>query len=443
MLQKYTRYEVLISIGKLFIFLICAFLALFSASSQSSNQDKVPFVSGSSVERTKTQIGKLPKDDIWWNVYGEDQAWNFKNVFRFHPTVLIHRDGPVSELINQKIPAIPLTKVETPSGRMSLEQFLDDDQSLTMSLVILHSGDIVYEYYKNQEPYEKAIYWSVTKIIVSTLIGILEDRNLLNLKTPVGFYIEELKDSPYANVSIENLMNMADGLDCGDDYFDKNSCYYRYSVAIGDGYWTDSSPSDPYDFVSKLKVERIAKQGKSYQYSGVNTFILGWVIEQILDMPLQDAITKEIWMKIGAESDGLMLAPRFGVPIMHGGLIARPRDAARVGLLFTPSYKKVNEKRVISDRFISNIKNSKLHLSQTGAPYIQVSEKQSHSAYHWDSIFANGDFFKGGWAGQGFLVNPEKDIVAVYTGYAKDPIESQPNFLPILREMLNKVFPDS
>ena len=160
-------------------------------------------------------------------------------------------------------------------------------------------------------------------------------------------------------------------------------------------------------------------------------------------MPLQDAITKEIWMKIGAESDGLMLAPRFGVPIMHGGLIARPRDAARVGLLFTPSYKKVNEKRVISDRFISNIKNSKLHLSQTGAPYIQVSEKQSHSAYHWDSIFANGDFFKGGWAGQGFLVNPEKDIVAVYTGYAKDPIESQPNFLPILREMLNKVFPDS
>ena len=214
MLQKYTRYEVLISIGKLFIFLICAVLALFSASPHSSNQDKVQFVSGSSVERTKTQIGKLPKDDIWWNVYGEDQAWNFKNVFRFHPTVLIHRDGPVSELVNRKMPAIPLSKVETPIGRMSLEQFLDDDQSLTMSLVILHSGDIVYEYYKNQEPYEKAIYWSVTKIIVSTLIGILEDRNLLNLKTPVGFYIEELKDSPYENVSIENLMNMADGLDC-------------------------------------------------------------------------------------------------------------------------------------------------------------------------------------------------------------------------------------
>ena len=22
---------------------------------------------------------KLPKDDIWWNIYGKDQAWNFKN----------------------------------------------------------------------------------------------------------------------------------------------------------------------------------------------------------------------------------------------------------------------------------------------------------------------------------------------------------------------------
>ena len=205
--KSHSAQKLKIIINSLFIFLICAVLALFSASPHSSNQDKVQFVSGSSVERTKTQIGKLPKDDIWWNVYGEDQAWNFKNVFRFHPTVLIHRSGPVSELVNQKIPAIPLSKVETPIGVMSLEQFLDDDQSLTMSLVVLHDGDIVYEYYKNQEPYEKAIYWSVTKIIVSTLIGILEDRNLLNLRTPVGFYIEELKDSPYANVSIENLMN--------------------------------------------------------------------------------------------------------------------------------------------------------------------------------------------------------------------------------------------
>ena len=64
-------------------------------------------------------------------------------------------------------------------------------------------------------------------------------------------------------------------------------------------------------------------------------------------------------MKIGAEADGLMLAPRFGVPIMHGGLIARSRDAARVGLLFTPSYGVVSKEKLVSDAFITSIKRPK------------------------------------------------------------------------------------
>jgi hypothetical protein len=37
-------------------------------------------------------------------------------------------------------------------------------------------------------------------------------------------------------------------------------------------------------------------------------------------------------------------------------------------------------------------------------------------------------------------VNPDKDIVAVFTGYAIDAQESQPDLLPILRQVLNNVF---
>ena len=49
------------------------------------------FKSVSTVDQTRAQISKLPKDDIWWTVYGEDMGWNFKNLHRMYPTVNVYR----------------------------------------------------------------------------------------------------------------------------------------------------------------------------------------------------------------------------------------------------------------------------------------------------------------------------------------------------------------
>ncbi|NOR66819.1 MAG: hypothetical protein GQ528_05640 [Woeseiaceae bacterium] len=63
-----------------------------------------------------------------------------------------------------------------------------------------------------------------------------------------------------------------------------------------------------------------------------------------------------------------------------------------------------------------------------------------HNVYQWDLVWDNGDIYKGGWAGQGLLVNPKRDLVAVYTGYFKDDDQSELSVLPRLREVLNGVF---
>ena len=424
------------------VFLFAAVVYVPICNSYQESFSSTDFESAASVEETRKKLKNLPKTDIWWNVYGKDQAWYFKNVNLIHPTALIHRYGDISELTSIPKPEISKFKVNSPLGRMEFIQFLNNPQSLTTSVVILQNGKIVFEYYRDQQPYEKTIYWSVTKIIVSMLVGILEDRGLINFDDPVGLHINDLKNSAYGDITIENLMNMSSGLDCPDNYFDKETCYYEYSSAIGDGYWTEESPENPYIFVATLTPEKSSRQGETYQYSGVNTFILGWLVEEKFNSPLQNVISKEIWMKIGAEADGLMLAPRFGVPIMHGGLIARSRDAARVGLLFTPSYGVVSKEKLVSDAFITSIKRPTSFMRKESVPYIQTTKESSYPRYHWDSVFSNGDFFKGGWAGQGFLVNPDKDIVAIYTGYAKDANESQPNFLPILRQVLRHVLSD-
>jgi len=55
-------------------------------------------------------------------------------------------------------------------------------------------------------------------------------------------------------------------------------------------------------------------------------------------------------------------------------------------------------------------------------------------------VWSNNDFLKGGWAGQGLLINPERDLVAVWTGYFKDDQHSEVELLPILRSVLEGVF---
>ena len=156
--------------------LLCSCLLLLScnpAEKADTGPNAPEFVSSSSVETVRAQIAKLPADDVWWNVYGEDQAWNFKNLHRFMPTVNVYREGQVRTLAQRPMSDIPNQIVDTPIGSMGFKDFLDSDKSTTMSIVILHKGDVVFEYYPNQQPYEKPIYWSATKALVAALVGIL------------------------------------------------------------------------------------------------------------------------------------------------------------------------------------------------------------------------------------------------------------------------------
>jgi len=295
-----------------------------------------PFVSSSSVSETREQIQSLPEDDIWWTAYGPDQAWNFKNLHRFMPTVNVYRAGPVKQLasaLNVKIADFPVTLKD--GKQVAFAELLNSDHSTAMGVLILHKGKVVFESYPRMQPYEKPVYWSVTKVFVSALVAIYEGRGLVDVSKPIDQYIPELATSSYAGISVRNVLDMAPGISCAEEYVDKSSCYYRYSVAVGDGYWTKQSPGNPYELIAALKVGRYAEQGTHWQYSGVNTFVLGWLVEKIAGMPFQDALSKEIWTKMGAEADASLLAPRFGVPITHGGLLATHRDVARFGLLHT------------------------------------------------------------------------------------------------------------
>ncbi|MEE3329193.1 MAG: serine hydrolase domain-containing protein [Myxococcota bacterium] len=419
-------------------------VALLLACHSTGRVPPPPITPASSVKETLSQHRALPdpKEKVWWEVSGPDMAWNNKNLHQIVPTVNVYRNGPVSELIVQEDPRIAQFPVETPAGTMPYVEYLASDESTTMGVVILHQGRIVFEAYPRMQSHEKPIWWSVTKVFVSTVLAILEDEGRIDVDQPVEVYVPELKGTAFEGVSVRDVLDMASGVDCPDgDYSDRETCYMQFEASLGDAVRGPDSPDNPYAMLSSLEVGRWAPPGTGFDYSGVNTFVLGWVVENVTGMPFQDALSRMVWGPMGAEADASILAGRNGIPLTSGGLLANPRDVARFGLLFTPSQSAVADSPIVSEHYRELL----LHggdpaLLRNGRWPFPVPDDVRHNVYQWDSVFENDDIYKGGWAGQGLLVNPRRDLVAVWVGYASGDGRTRPDPLTVLRQVLTGVF---
>ena len=410
-----------------------------------ANSNRAPFTPSSSVAETLEQHLRVPNpaDEVWWIPKGRDMLWNNKNIHQLFPTVNIYRNGPVKPLSYKLNNQIDNFKIKTPQGKLAFVDFLKSDLSSNMAIVILHKGDIVFEHYARMQEYEKPIWWSVTKVFASTLIAILEDRGQIDINKPVDFYLPELKGSDFRGVTVRNVLDMASGVDCSDGTYARGTCYYEYEASLNDAVRSNNTASTPYEALTNMKPGRWADQGVGFDYSGANTFVLSWIVERLMAMPFQDAVTKELWQKMGAEGDASIFAARYGIALSSGGLLAKARDMARFGLLFTPSYKKVSSEKVISDRYLDMIINKgrpELLANARFAGERSANPEIKHNSYQWDVVYNNNDFYKGGWAGQGLLINHEKDLVAVYLGYIKED-GSELAVLPRLRELLKTIYP--
>jgi hypothetical protein len=100
----------------------------------------------------------------------------------------------------------------------------------------------------------------------------------------------------------------------------------------------------------------------------------------------------------------------------------------------------IASKKIISDRYLNLILDGGNPDLLRNARYGGwTSADTKHNVYQWDKVFKNNDIYKGGWGGQGLLVNPDRDLVAVYTGYFKKD-QSEVRLLGVLRTLLDELY---
>ena len=355
-----------------------------------------------------------------WDDGGPLTHYVFLNMAEFWPHSIIDRDGPVRLLAPTARQDVENFITNTSAGEMFLQDYLE--QPTVDALIVLHQGRVVFEQYPRMRPHDKHLYMSVSKPFASTLVGILASRGQISINEPIDSYLPELKGSGWEDVSVLNVLDMASGIDCRQSlpgvYEDPTLCYYQYEAGLG---WlppTDETPEDIHAWVASLANRR--PPGEAYEYTSVNTFLLRWLVERVTGQTYALAIEREIWQQMGAESDALLVAPIRGVPVASSGLSSTLRDLARFGLLFTPTGRILNEP-VVSRWLMDNIQNGgRPEILNTDRDYddprLVNGEPVFASSFQWDWVMDDGDFFKGGYGGQGLYISPERDLVIAFFG---------------------------
>ncbi len=341
----------------------------------------------------------------------------FENSF---PNSVIIRSGNVWELPTNFREDVANFITVTSSDTASLKNYVYN--SNTDGVIIIHKGEIVFEAYPRMEQEDKHLYFSITKTFVSTLIAILEDREIIDVSKSVDYYMPELKNSAWEGIPVLDILDMCSGIDCREKeenaYDNPNSCFRRFHAAIGFP-GGKNTLDNPADFL--LTMDKFEENGQKYDYTGVNTWVLSWLIERVTGEDFPITLSREIWQRMGAESDAQILTSKSGHAITPMGMSSSLRDLGRFGLLFTPT-GRMDSNGIISEAYMEKIRyggRPELFASGYGFNHFDDETVIVHNTYQWDHVTLEGDFFKSGYGGQGLYISPSLDLVIAFFGTSR------------------------
>lgn len=318
------------------------------------------------------------------------------------------------------------------------EDYVANDPLLD-GVIVLHNNEIVFEAYPNMNSWDRHFAWSVTKVVTSTAIAILAEQGRIDMATPVEQYVPEMAETAWAGIAVQNIADMASGIDCldSDGYQDKSTCVYQHEESLG----IVASTGREIGFLDHLRsMETKSAPSLQTEYVSANTNMLMLVIEAVTDKPYHAVVEELIWNSVGAEADAMMAISDEGYAYASGGLHARLKDIARFGQIYTRS----DSFSLLSSSMIEKMQSSGLQLApiaQERAVPMFGGDVPSRSGWQWDLIWADGGMYKGGYLGQGLYVDPGRKLVIAWFGTGLNFSETTNAMLPVSRQVAQSVKP--
>ena len=215
--------------------------------------------------------------------------------------------------------------------QQNLEAFLESTS--TNALLVIKDGKIVKEIYRNASTDQtRFMSFSMAKSMLATMVGIaISEGKIASVEDRVVDYLPDWKGTAYADVTILNLLRMRSGIDWKEIYefgSDTQLTTVHDNSLVGYKYrWCD---------YARNEAKPLNEQGSTFNYSTLDTSVLGCVLEAATGMKGADYMSERIWKPAGMEASAYYVldgAETVGREFYGAGFNATLRDYGRFGLL--------------------------------------------------------------------------------------------------------------
>jgi CubicO group peptidase (beta-lactamase class C family) len=320
---------------------------------------------------------------------------------RYGPTdVYDFRRYPYRELLPSDVPA-PFERgiaasapaVAAPDGTMAnLEDVLRT--SGTLGFLVIQSDRIVFEYYAaGHGPQAPSQYFSVTKSILATLIGMAIDDGLIrSIDQPITDFVPELTERGFARTTLRQLLDMTSTL----DYFENDNPFGLHILT---------------NYTSRLESLILSfglRDGDTpvFRYKSGDSALLSLALKRVLgSRTLTDYAQRRLWTPLGMQDRAIWSLDRAdGLEKAWCCLAGSARDLAKLGRLYL-ARGRVGNRQVLPAEWI-----------QQSAASTDAAGQRRYSLAWWPASRDGSDFLAAGKDGQFLYVAPERATIIVRVG---------------------------
>ncbi|MDH4072886.1 MAG: beta-lactamase family protein [Gammaproteobacteria bacterium] len=282
----------------------------------------------------------------------------------------------------------------------------DTEEQRTLSLLVVHRGDIIHERYDNgADMTTRTRTWSTAKSIAVTLIGMLVDAGKLELDAPLGIEWEPKLPNPARDprnaITLRHVLNMSSGL------YPVDSFDLEYATGSGLAYWAGASS------IRGMRDRGLVREpGTFWDYENYDTLLAVYAMKRALgDEPTYREFPRRALLdKLGMRNT-LVSADRFHDFILSSQVYTNARDLARFGLLYAQNGVWEGE-RLVSEEWIDFVRTPAPSTAGRGNFYGGQwwLVPDSRSDVPKDAYSTNGN------RGQYVVIVPSHDLVIVRRG---------------------------
>lgn len=313
---------------------------------------------------------------------------------------------------------------------MALADFLE--KTATNGLLVLRDGKIVSEIYRNgMAEAEHHISFSMAKSMLATMVGIaISEGEIRSLDDKVVDYLTDWTGSAYADVTLRDLLMMRSGVAWLEVYeFGSDTQLtevHNNSLVAYEYRWCD---------YAKDRAETAHEPGEVFNYSTLDTSVLGCVLERATGMKGADYLSEKIWKPAGMEADAFYMLDgpgSVGREFFGAGMNAVLRDYGRFGQMMLEG-GRANGRQVVPEAWVSQ--------STVPGDGTEPASKDDWLgyAYQWWTV-ANSDAYSAiGLFNQFIYVDPPSRTVVVKLSSPADPLGYEEDTIAFFEQIVTNL----